>query len=186
MSYPDGAEQVRTLSAFLESFVKCLLECPILLPCIHQSLFCETHSKPGYIPLQSCAPSQTQSEPCSSSQKMLRRLVQNSVARSRASLITQTSRGLSSTTRPATTVIEEEGASTHPLYYHLIPGPNPVSLHDSFAISFLKTPPITPESRTIIGFLPSQGEEPGLADFKENSKRSQRSLACCQQLTFPQ
>ncbi|KAK0205105.1 hypothetical protein DFS33DRAFT_733203 [Desarmillaria ectypa] len=56
------------------------------------------------------------------------------------------------------------------LFYHLI-YPNSAS-PPIFAISFLPRAPPTPDSPTIIGWLPAQGagEEAGLNDFTENHK----------------
>ncbi|KAK0485029.1 hypothetical protein IW261DRAFT_1394538 [Armillaria novae-zelandiae] len=56
------------------------------------------------------------------------------------------------------------------LFYHLIypnSGSEPI-----FAVSFLPYAPLTPDSPTIIGWLPAQGtgEESGLNDFTENHK----------------
>ncbi|KAF9255249.1 hypothetical protein L218DRAFT_967481, partial [Marasmius fiardii PR-910] len=53
------------------------------------------------------------------------------------------------------------------LFYHLVQVST--SSYPSFAVSFLPTPPPSPESETIIGWLPAD-EGAGLNDFKENSK----------------
>ena len=68
------------------------------------------------------------------------------------------------------------------LFYHLVDPPTPASSSSpAFALSFLSSPPPTPDSSTIIGWLPaqssggpSQGQEAGLNDFRENRK----SLSC--------
>lgn len=60
------------------------------------------------------------------------------------------------------------------LFYHLIDAPTPISSSQpAFALSFLPTAPLSPDSSTIIGWLPAQSsnsgsEESGLNDFKEN------------------
>ena len=69
------------------------------------------------------------------------------------------------------------------IFYHLVDPPTPASSSlPAFALSFLSSPPRTPDSCTIIGWLPaessgdpSQGQEAGLNDFKENCK----CLALC-------
>ncbi|KAA1474370.1 hypothetical protein DENSPDRAFT_840939 [Dentipellis sp. KUC8613] len=56
------------------------------------------------------------------------------------------------------------------LFYHLVSGPAHLqNLGPVFAVSFLETPPSSPESDTIIGWIPANaGDEAGLNDFKEN------------------
>ncbi|KJA25432.1 hypothetical protein HYPSUDRAFT_134711 [Hypholoma sublateritium FD-334 SS-4] len=65
------------------------------------------------------------------------------------------------------------------LFYHLVPGPTPISAtRPAFALSFLAEPPRAPEAPSVIGWLPAQAEEadpPGgggqtaaLRDFREN------------------
>ncbi|KZP29234.1 hypothetical protein FIBSPDRAFT_851600 [Athelia psychrophila] len=61
------------------------------------------------------------------------------------------------------------------LFYHLVLPPNPLSAHvPAYALSFLVTPPRTPDASAVIGWLPAQsggeGQEAGLNDFKENPK----------------
>ncbi|KAH7904705.1 hypothetical protein BJ138DRAFT_1166100 [Hygrophoropsis aurantiaca] len=60
------------------------------------------------------------------------------------------------------------------LFYHLVSLPS--SSSPAYALSFLKEPPPTPDSSTIIGWLPAetegngQDQEAGLNDFQENPK----------------
>ncbi|KIY49817.1 hypothetical protein FISHEDRAFT_18807, partial [Fistulina hepatica ATCC 64428] len=61
------------------------------------------------------------------------------------------------------------------LYYHRIESPSPFSSTDpAFALSFLSEKPASPESATIIGWLPALtsnvNEGAGLDDFKENPR----------------
>ncbi|KAK1227529.1 hypothetical protein PQX77_009436 [Marasmius sp. AFHP31] len=53
------------------------------------------------------------------------------------------------------------------IFYHLVQTSDDAL--PAFAVSFLPTPPPSPESSTIIGWLPV-GEGTGLNDFRENSK----------------
>ena len=61
------------------------------------------------------------------------------------------------------------------IFYHLINPPNPRSKHHpAFAISFLSSPPPSPDSRTILGWLHAataaeSDSGAGLNDFLENS-----------------
>lgn len=59
------------------------------------------------------------------------------------------------------------------LWYHLSEPPTPASgTHRVFAVSLISTPPPTPSSATIIGWLPAEHQsgqqEAGLNDFVEN------------------
>jgi hypothetical protein len=60
------------------------------------------------------------------------------------------------------------------LFYHLVGPPSPLSSsRPVFAVSFLSAPPTTPESSTILGWLPATTDahaqqHVGLSDFKEN------------------
>jgi hypothetical protein len=72
------------------------------------------------------------------------------------------------------------------LFYHLVDPPTPASSSlPAYALSFLSSQPPTPDSGTIIGWLPaeasgdpSQGQEVGLNDFKENRKHLNFLLPC--------
>lgn len=67
------------------------------------------------------------------------------------------------------------------LFYHFVSPPNPLSAHlPAYALSFLGTPPRTPDASAVIGWLPAQsggeGQEAGLNDFKENRTCSNKNL----------
>ncbi|TFY77743.1 hypothetical protein EWM64_g6271 [Hericium alpestre] len=57
------------------------------------------------------------------------------------------------------------------LFYHLVPVPQSLTALAGpvFAVSILPAPPPTPDSHTIMGWLPAEaGEDAGLNDFREN------------------
>jgi hypothetical protein len=66
-----------------------------------------------------------------------------------------------------------EDPSRKGLFYHLVPPPTPLSdIHPVFAVSLLPDPPPLSESRTVLGWLPTEtpgdDHEAGLNDFVEN------------------
>jgi hypothetical protein len=73
--------------------------------------------------------------------------------------------------RPPTTFSDPDRPD---IFYHLLHPPNSVSdNHPVYAVSFLPSPPPTPTSATILGWLPAQtsteSSGSGLRDFVENS-----------------
>ncbi|RDB23363.1 hypothetical protein Hypma_009472 [Hypsizygus marmoreus] len=60
------------------------------------------------------------------------------------------------------------------LFYYLVDPPTPLSRDQpAYALSFLPSPPPSPDSSTVIGWLPaaaSEAQEAGLNDFVENPK----------------
>lgn len=77
---------------------------------------------------------------------------------------------------PTSTTFEDP--SRKGLFYHLVPPPTPLSAtRPAFAVSLLGDAPHSPESSTILGWLPAETPEDdgnaGLNDFVEN-----RALRC--------
>ena len=84
--------------------------------------------------------------------------------------------GPSSPEIPTSTTFEDP--SRKGLFYHLVPPPTPLSAtRHVFAVSFLADAPPSPESSTVLGWLPAEtpGDDgnAGLNDFVEN-----RALRC--------
>lgn len=77
---------------------------------------------------------------------------------------------------PTSTTFEDP--SRKGLFYHLVPPPTPLSdTRPVFAVSLLADAPPSPESSTVLGWLPAQtpgdDRDAGLNDFVEN-----RALRC--------